>query len=176
MGDISTYENVLEMFKQINCEGQENTIFVAIKDISKGARANGIIAGQALGGTIGYTIGSIIGETIEKRTSKLNNYLFLLINRTESGIGIIPLRGGSPFSTNADPEKLKPVFEDSVFYNNEELKDITVKNFNFLNTKVQSIIITFSDGKKLNLQANIKEKFLPYQEECFANFMQLYKK
>lgn len=178
MGDISTYENVLEMFKQVNCSGEHNNIFVAVKDISKGARANSTIIGGAVGGMVGYTVGMIVGESIEARTNKIAscNSIYYLINQTEHGIAILPLNGGSMLSSCANPEKLSPKFEEIMFFTYQELQDIEVKNFNMLNSRVQSVKITFADGKKIYFNVNVKEKFLPYQEECFANFMKLYKK
>ena len=174
--DYSTYENAIELFRQVNCVGeQENCIFGAFKDVSKGASLYTGVIGNTFGGVIGGVVGDLIGENIEVRQNKLNKYTWYLINQTENGLGIMPLVVSGGIVMNFNPQKLSPVFEDFTFYSYQELKNIEVKNLGGLNKKVQAVTIVFANGTKLNLTVSIKEKLLIYQESNFTRFMARYK-
>ena len=62
-----------------------------------------------------------------------------------------------------------------MFISNEEIKDIKIKNFALLNSKVKRISINTKD-KSYKLFAKIDEKDIPYQKENFTKFIEKYGK
>ena len=174
--NIKTLGNALELFRTKNWIGNDNCIFLAYKDNS----ADGAKAGAAgvLGGAIGGAIGAFAAGMEQGMNAKelgLGVYAGLLINQTEYGLGIFPLYNkGIALTLNIDKMELDS--EKFIIIKNEELQNITVKNYNIFNKKMQKIIITLKNGTTLKLMAKINEKQIPYQQENMTKLMGRYGK
>jgi len=166
--DFKTNEGVIELFKSINSIGNENCFFVTFKDSSKeGAKAGALGAvGGLLGAASSFANGIVEG---------IEGYDGLLINQTERGLAIIPLRNQGVLLT-LKFDKMEPQLDKATFIPNENIKEIIVKNFNIFNKKMQKVKIILENEKNLHLLARITEPTIPYQESNFAKFMNKYKK
>ncbi len=174
MDDFSTYQGALEVFRRVNCVGErENCIIGTIVDLSKSSEANGAIAGMSALGAVGYIVGGALGRDRDLRTSRIYDFMFALINFTETGVGIIPLQGGG---MKVNPEKQSPFYEGFVFYYYQEISDISFKNYMGLRKSVKAVAITLLSGAKLCFNANMTEKALPYQVNGMANLVGRYQK
>ena len=174
MDNISTYQGALEVFRKVGWVGTtENCIFGAIVDSSKSTEFTASMAGYGAFGVAGYLAGNIIGQERDIRINDINNYLFVLINITENGVGIMPLRGGG---LKIDPEKLMPFYDGFVYFAYQELAGITAKNFYGIRKSVKAITITLVNKYKLHFNANMSEKKLPYQENSMNYFVGKYQK
>ncbi len=166
--DFKTNEGVMEIFRNLNGLGTENCIFVAFKDTTKQGMKYGALGG-AVGGAIAaaaaFSSGVIEG---------LEGFDGLLINQTESGLGIIPLKNKG-IQLMLNPDKMEAQIDKYSFIPNENIEEIIVKNFNIFNKKAQKIKLKIG-GKTLDLMARINEKTIPYQEANFTKFMNKYKK
>ncbi len=159
MNEFDTIEKCLELFKSVNCIGNNNCIFVTYKDTSKSVGPSAVLGGAA---------GSMVNGMEYP-------YDALLINQTENGIGMFILnQPGVPFTYKLDKMILQK--DKFIFYKNEDIKDIKVKKFALLNNKKKSIFIITNDNKKHVLYADVDEKRLPYHNENFAKFVQKYSK
>ncbi len=172
MMDFRNIEGAEELFRSVNgISDGSNNIFFAFKNTNR----EGMKAGLA-GGMIGAGLPGIIISKVAVTDSVVLNGSFaaLLINQTERGLGIIPMdQKGLQLTLNVN--KLVPDTENYIFIENEAISEIKVKNFSFLNKKLQKVNISI--GKiKLYLLARVAEKDIPYQEKNFAVFMDKYKK
>ena len=84
-------------------------------------------------------------------------YSGLLINATEKGLGIFYLNS-------------------YFFIPNENIKEIKVKKYSILTSKLKSITIKTNDKKTHQLFANLEESTIPYHKENFAKFASKYEK
>ena len=169
--DFKTIEGATAIFKSVNCIGSENCIFVAFKDTKKDTSVGGM-----LGGAVGAFAGGMVrGMNESEKLKEAAGASAWLVNQTEKGFGIVPLKANG-IQLTIKPEKMTPQVDKFVFVPNESFAEISVKNFALLNKKVQSIKLVFKDGVKLNWAARIVEKEFPYQEANFTVFMNKYKK
>ena len=124
--NYKTYEEVLEIFKGVNCAGNENIIFVTHKDSNKEAAK--YVGFGAIGGAVAaFSQGIIDG---------IDGFDGLLINATDKGLGIIPLRAkGIQLLINIS--NMEPQLYSYFFIPYEKIEDITIKNFNIFNKKIQ---------------------------------------
>ena len=174
MDDLSTYQGALDIFRKANCAGErENCIFGALVDYSKSNEFTASMIGLGAAGAAGYLVGDVIGKERDQRISRINDFLFVLFDFTEAGVGIMPLNGGG---LKINPEKLSPCYDAFVFYYYQELSDISVKNYYGIRKSVKTITITLFDGKKLHFNANMTEKALPYQVNGMAQFAGKYQR
>ena len=174
MEDFSTFQGALEIFQKVNCVGQvENCIIGAIVDSSKSTKFTASMIGYGAFGAAGYVAGSAIGQERDLRIRDINGYIFVLLNFTEYGVGIMPLRG---MCMKINPEKLDPVYNEFAFCSYQELSGISVKNFYGIRKSVKTIKITFANKNKLYFTANMVEKALLYQENCMNRFVGRYQK
>ena len=174
MEDFSTFQGALEIFQKVNCVGQvENCIIGAIVDSSKSTKFTASMIGYGAFGAAGYVAGSVIGQERDLRIRDINGYIFVLLNFTEYGVGIMPLRG---MCMKINPEKLDPVYNEFAFVSYQELSGISVKNFYGIRKSVKTIKITFANKNKLYFTANMVEKALLYQENCMNRFVGRYQK
>ena len=175
--DFRTNDGVMEIFRNLNCNGNSNCIFVTFKDTS----IQGVKYGLA-GGAVGAGLGGVIGGAMAATSSFANGVLEglegsdgLLINWTENGLGVVPLvSNGLQLTLNMD--KMEPRPEGFVFIKNEDIESIIVKNFSFINKKSQKVKIKLNSGKTFHLMARLTEKNIPYHEGNFTKFMSTYKK
>jgi len=171
--NFGTYRGAYEIFQKVNWIGRDNCIFGTIVDQSKSASFTGSMMGEGAFGAIGYVVGGIIGRERDLRVGQIYDYFFALLNLTENGVGIMPLKGGG---LRLNPEKMSPCYEGFFYYYYQELADISVKNYYGIRKSVKTIAITLADGNKLHFNANMIEKTLPYQENCMKEFVRRYQK
>ena len=164
MDDFSTYQGALNIFRNVNCVGQtENCIIGTIVDYSRSSEFTASMAGYGALGPAGYVIGNMLGRERDERISRLNSFIFALLNFTEFGVGIMPLQGGG---LKINPERLTPCYDAFFFLYYQELSGIKAKNYYGIRKSVKSIKITLTNNKKLFFNANMSEKTLPYQENA----------
>jgi len=157
MYEFNTLENVRELFSRVNCVGNENCYFVAYKDLTK----------NTMGMGNSFVNGMINGMKYP--------YDALLINQNEYGLGIFYLKQeGIPF--NYDLSKMNIVKDSYFFVKYDEINRITVKNKNFINNKMKTVIIKLNNGDTHSLYANVNENLLPYHNENFSKFIERYGK
>ena len=159
MEDFSTYQGAVNVFANVSCVGAENCIIGAVVDQSKSTSFTASMVGNAFG-PAGYVAGNVIGRERDLRVSRIYDYLFALLNFTESGVGVIPLVGGG---LRINPANLRPSYEGFVFYYYQELSGVSVKKFFMVRKTVRTITIKLAGGYKLQFTANMAEKALPYQ-------------
>ena len=168
MEEFQTIDRAFELFRNQDCIGIQNCIFLAYKDSNHAGKKMGVAAG--VGGLVGAAIASQIGK---KDAFKDMSYDAFLINRTESGLALIPLNAKGIMWTNST-EKLM-ASPACFFYNYCEIESIKIKNFALINSKVKSLKIKFKDGYTLYLMVHIKDKTILYHESNFEEFMSYYK-
>lgn len=174
MLNFDEYNGVLEIFKKVNCIGEkDNWIFGGFIDKSKSKIITSSVAGRYTLGAAGQMAGYAIGRERDLKISKINDYFALLFNFTENGVGIMPL-AGSCLSLN--PKKLKPAYDGYVFYNYQEISEITVKNFWGIRKGIKMVTIKLADNRELFFIIHMVEKYLPYQEENMKKFVEKYQK
>ena len=147
MEEFNTIEKVKSLFDNVKCNGNENNYFVAYKDMQK---SSGMVSGMEY------------------------PYDGLLINQTENGIGMFYLKQpGLVLTQNLSKMNLDK--DSYMFISNDEIKEIKIKNYALLNSKVKRISINTKD-KSYKLFAKIEEKNIPYQTENFTKFLEKYGK
>ena len=162
--DFKTLEGAMEIFKSLNCIGNENCIFVTFKDTNREGLKYGALG--AVGGAIAGAAASFSNGMLEG----IQGFDGMLINLTEAGLAIIPLsQKGVKWTMNI--EKMEPQLDRFVFVANENIESIIIKNFSFLNKKTKKVKIKLKDGMVLHQLARVAEKSIPYQEGNFSRFM-----
>ena len=160
--DLSTYQGALDIFRNVNCVSErENCIIGTIVDYSKSNEFTASMIGLGAAGAAGYLVGEAIGRERDERIRRINEFIFALLDFTDTGVGIMPLRGGG---MTIHPDKLSPCYDAFVYYYYQELSDISFKNFMGIRKSVKAVTLTLFNGKKLHFNANMTEKELPYQE------------
>ena len=148
MNEFNDIEKVKKLFKNVKESTKENIYFVAYKDMQK---SSGMVSGMEY------------------------PYDGLLINKSEDGIGMFYLnQPGIVLTQNI--EKMTLDKESYTFISNDEISEIKIKNYALLNSKVKRIEIKTNNKKNYKLFAKIQEKNIPYQEENFTKFIQIYNK
>ncbi len=170
MGDFKTLNGAVELFKQVDGLGNSNNIFITLKNTTREGMKYGVAGGMAAGIGVGILV------TGNSETIFGNNFDAILINQTEKGLGLIPMHSKKIVLNNVKVENLEPDLEEYAFIPNDSINEINVKNFSFLNKKIQKIKIKVGDKNTIHLIARKQEKLLPYQEENFGKFMDQYKK
>lgn len=165
--DFKTIEGAMEIFRNLNCIGNDNCIFVTFKDTNREGFKYGALGavGGAIAGAAAFSNGMLNG---------IEGFDGLLINCTELGLGIVPLKSNG-VQLVLKVEKMEPQLDRFVFISNENIDSIIIKNFSFLNKKTQKVKIKIKGGKTLHQLARKVEKTIPYQEENFAKFMDICK-
>lgn len=162
--NYKTYEETLEIFKKVNCAGDENIIFVTHKDSNKEA------AQYVVFGAVGEAVAAFSQGILDG----IEGYDGLLINATDKGLGIIPLRAkGIQLLINIS--NMEPQLDSYFFIPYEKVEDITIKNFNIFNKKIQKLDIKIKDSKTIHQLVKVSDKEVLYQENNFARFMNKYK-
>ena len=151
MEEFNSIEKVEELFKKNNGVGEDNSYFVACKDKEK---SSGMVSGMEY------------------------PYDGLLINVNEKGIGMFYLKASalSGLITLAKPSKMTLDKDNYIFIENDNIKEIKIKNFALFNSKTKRIEINTVDGKSHKLYANVEEKDFPYHAEGFTKFLEKYSK
>ena len=174
MDSFGTYQGAYEIFRNVNWIGaRENCIIGAVVDQSKSSSFTASMVGYGALGPAGELVGEVIGRERDERVSHIYDYLFVLMNLTENGVGIMPVRGSG---LRLCPEKQGPVYEGFVFYYYQELAEISVKNYFGIRKSVKTIMIKLADGNKLYFTANMVEKPMPYQENGMKLLVSRYQK
>ena len=140
-------DKLKKLFEDVNGNGSENSYFVAYKDMQK---SSGMVSGMEY------------------------PYDGLLINMTENGLGFFYLKQAGIVLTQ-NLAKMTLDKDSYTFISNDEIKNVTVKKFALLNSKVKRISIDTAD-KSYKLFAKIEEKDIPYQTDNFTKFIEKYSK
>lgn len=143
MEEFDSIEKVIELFKNENGYGGNNTFFVAYKDLQK---SSGMVSGMEY------------------------PYDGLLMNQTEKGIGMFFLQQAGMVLTQT-VTKMSIQKDHYVFIAKEDIKKITIKNYALINSKVKRICIDVNDGRSYKLFARLNEKTIPYQTENLTKFI-----
>ncbi|MBQ3475626.1 MAG: hypothetical protein IJH20_05600 [Bacilli bacterium] len=145
MEEFDTLEKVIELFKKSKYYYDENNIFIVYKDMQK---SSGLKSGMEY------------------------PYEGLIINETNKGLAMIPLKQGGIVLTQSINKMEIDKERDIIFIPNEDITSITIKNFALLNSKTKRISIKTNDGKNYLLFGKINEKSIPYQQENFTKFIE----
>ena len=177
MEDFKTIEGATALFKAKNALGKENCIFVLYLDTQHEGMKYGIAGGMAGGLAAGLGVGvGIYKNTPACEQILAGDYKGLLVNATEKGLHLIALQGKGGAMLRIQPDKLTPELDQYMFLDYGLIKGIEVKNFSFIQKKVQKVRISYGDKAKMFLLGNVAEKNIPYQAENFAKFAAKYKK
>ena len=157
MGNFCTIEGIRELFERVNFIGAENCFFYCITNKQSPA------AGMA-GGALGGMVAAMTNKAWDA----------YLVNQTEKGIGLIPLKNTKPlFSTKV--ENMVPQLDCFTFLDKYNIASVKIGRFGLISPVAKSLVIKLGDGSKYNLIVNNKEKLIPYHEANFAEFVKKYK-
>ena len=160
INSFSTYEEALALFQTVDGVGQQNCIFVSLRDVS-------ISPAMVAGGAAGAFLAGVISG-IENKSDGF------LVNQTEKGIGLIPLfMGKGKMSRRSD--KLQADLNNYIFIDQSEIVKVKIKNYAFINTKVKKVLIKTTSGKNFNWIVNVKDKYISYQKNDVSEFIKMYK-
>lgn len=162
--NFNTNEGAMELFRSVNCLGSDNCIFTIYKDPNVDA------AKYAMFGAVG----AIAAGLANGMQGGLEKEQALLVNQTESGLGIIPLKSKAQMVINVS--KMEPQLDKFIFIPNEKVESVVIKNFNVFNKKLQKVQIQINGMNLLREVGKVKDKDIEYQEANFARFMSRYKK
>ena len=169
--DFKTIEGATNLFRSVNCIGNQNIMFIAHKNSNAGTTSS-MIFGGAIGGIAsgmertagaGFKIG--IGE-----------FDGLVINVTEKGLGFIPLQLQGKRLSKWTMDRMLPNMNNFVFVSNENIKSFIVKKFSIFNSKTKRIIIKIEGNVTFDLTANLEEQLIPYQKESMEKIVSMYSK
>jgi hypothetical protein len=181
---------VRDLFSSVNGLGKDNCFLVVLNrdyvpasiDPSStfeasatitGAKAGGV-AGGLVGGAIAGSMNSAINEAVNEFYSKLtekqrilfsrNVYCGYLVNITDKGLGVIPLRNSGQLIP-----KIKDFITDIdnyVFIGNEEIARINIEKLP-LHFSTKKLAIYFKNLENVSTQWTLptKNKLVSYQEE-----------
>lgn len=153
MGEFKTLQDIEELFKRVDCIGDNNCFFYSLTNIQ--------------------SISKMMVGSDELPMS--NMWDGFLINDTEKGIGLIPLENTKSVFV-IKPENMIVHLEDFIFINKNEIESIKIRRLNFISAVAKEVNITLKNGAKYNLMINNKEKSLEYHEMNFSKFINKYKK
>lgn len=169
-GDFLTNEQAYSLFELVEGLGAQNNYFVAMRDTAKDGVAYGVAGGA------GAIAGAIAANAMNKKNAFANlAFDGLLINDTDAGFGIIPLvNKGMVLSFNPSKMTAKP--NRYFFIPNESIKEVIVKNYNILNSKVKRFEVKLTDGTKISVLLRVNEKDVAYQTNAVEKLMTKYGK
>ena len=186
MNQFYTIKDTEALFKKVDALGEENCFFLSSKKMHNiaiivtiigaflGSYLFGIIIGILLGIVLGV-ICTLITNKLEKG-EKFDGYL---INQTEKGIGLIPLKYKdfssqiSAITVGALPEKMVAQLDKFFFIEKEKIESISIRT---VNLKMKNVTIKLVNNENIGLTINNKFKSIPYHEENFSKFVNKYKK
>ena len=155
MDEFNTIERVQEIFRSINALGSDNTFIVTCKDTQKAG-------------------GGLVGGMVEEME---NPYDGLLINDYDMGIVMFYLKSSGlngGLTGWASPSKMTLDKANYIFIPRNNVKEVIIKKFALLNSKMKRIQINTLDGKSYKLYARVEESDFPYHKDNFAKFMAKY--
>ena len=161
MEEFNTLEAVGNLFKQVNCEGQENNYFM------------GYIAVPTSSSMLGGAIGTLVAGAVVGMENDCDGFI---VDLTENGLGMMPLINGGLNGFTFTPKKMTANPVAYFFVPESEIKSISIKRYNLISMVTKKVIIELNNGRKINLVVNVREKLLPYHEAGFARFMAKYSK
>lgn len=193
---FNTLEGAKALFQQVNCIGQENCFVVAYNrdylpsgtpnTLNSSATVvgmkNGGIVGGLAGGMVANAITNAANQAVEEFQNALDDdlkvifnrekYCGFLLNKTESGIGFIPLM--NDYKLLVKVVDFKTDLENFVFISNEKIKSIEANKL-ALNFGKRILKITFNNENNAATAWTLpmKHKLIKYQEENFNKFITL---
>ncbi len=171
MEDFKTIEGATALFEKNKALDKENCIFVLYLDTQHEGMKYGIAGGMAAGIGVG-----VYKTTHASKKILEGDFKGLLVNATEKGLHLIALQGKGGAMLRIQPDKLVAEPDQYAFLDYGLISGIEVKNFSFIQKKVQKVRISYGDKAKMFLLGNVTEKNIPYQAENFAKFAAKYKK
>ena len=177
MEDFKTIEGAMVLFKAKQALDKENCIFILYLDTQHEGMKYGIAGGMAGGLAAGLGTGvGVYKNTPASEQVLSGDFKGLLVNATEKGLHLIALQGKGGLMMRVQPDKLVPAPDQYMFLDYGLINNIEVKNFSFIQKKVQKVRISYGDKAKMFLLGNVTENSVPYQAENFAKFCAKYKK
>lgn len=160
MNEFNTIEGIRELFEKVNCIGEDNCFFYSIRNM-RSAKVG------ATGGLVG---GMMAGMKAAENNRAWDGYL---INQTEKGIGLIPLK--STKSLYIKLENMVVQLDQFMFIENNNISSVKIKKLNLFSPVAKTVDIKLKNDADFKLIVRNKEKQLPYHEENFAKFISKYK-
>ena len=157
MEEFATLEKVKELFEKVDFIGEENCFIYALTNTQKPA-PSGLLGGMVAG---------------MEAAQKNRGWSGYLINKTEKGIGLIPLKSKSTFVIK--PENMIPQLDKFILIDNGNIESVKIKKLGFISPVAKTVDIKIKNDEDFNLVVRNKEKLIPYHEENFAKFIEIYK-
>lgn len=157
MEEFNTIEKVIELFNKVGCFGYNNCYIYVTTNY------------QTM--KSGYNAGAEEGMKAARENRGWEGYL---INTTETGLGIIPLKNSKPLLF-IKPENMSVHLEAYSFFNYNDIESIKVKKLNFFSTTAKDVRIRLKNGIEYKLIAKNKEKLIPYHADNFEKFVKKFK-
>ncbi|MCQ2570990.1 MAG: hypothetical protein MJ154_01955 [Candidatus Saccharibacteria bacterium] len=179
MQDFKTLEGATAIFQSLNALGQENNIFLLRRDTQHEISGNAMAAGAAAGMAAVVGIGFARGKDTSSTATVLDDGAdSLLVNATESGMYFIALKrtSGITLAGFTSVDKMELVPNQCQFVSYAQMNKFVVKNFSFIQKKIQKVYITYDNDMTMFLIGRTVEKELPYHEANFAKFVAKFKK
>lgn len=170
MDDFKTLNGALNLFRSVNCIGNQNIILIAHKNSNSGTMTSMIV-----GGAIGSIASSMERTAGAGFKVEIGEYDALVLNFTEYGIGFIPLKLQGKRLTKWTMDKMQPNMSNFVFVSNNSIEKITVKN-NSIIDKSKRIILKIQGNVTFDLIAYMEEKLVPYQKDSMNSLVSMYSK
>ena len=188
------YEGVKKLFESVGCIGQENCFVIAYnRDYLPNGQMGNVtgrtariglknagITGAIFGGMVAGAMVDAANKAQEEFINSLDDnlkiifnrdrYCGFLINRTEKGIGFIPLI--NDYKLLVKVEDFKTEIENFVFIPNEYIKSVEVNKLPMYFSK-KLLKITFESGNNPSTAWTfpMKHKLIKYQEENYTKFV-----
>lgn len=190
---LGNEEVVRQLFQSVNCIGNENCfVIVSNRDYLPGGEAPGMNsaatrvgfkAGGIAGGIVGGMVANAINETVRKAEEEMHNsldeklevifnrgkYCGFLLNKTEKGIGVIPLTNNYKLLVRV--EDFKTELESFVFLPFECIEKIEIKNLMF-SKKILKVIFNAEKFVITEWTLPLKHKLINYQEANSKKFLE----
>lgn len=114
MEEFATLEKVKELFEKVDFIGEENCFIYALTNTQKPA-PSGLLGGMVAG---------------MEAAQKNRGWSGYLINKTEKGIGLIPLKSKSTFVIK--PENMIPQLDKFILIDNDNIESVKIKKLGFI--------------------------------------------
>lgn len=185
-------DGIRALFQSVNCIGNDNCFLVAYnRDYLPNGETNlnvaATIAGVKQGGIVGGIVGGMAANAVTNAFNEMqknfmdslddslkvilntSKYCGFLLNKTEAGIGFIPLI--NDYKLIVKVEDFKTELENYVFIRNEDIKGIELKKLalNF-GKRILKITFNLSNNPSTFWTLPMDHKLISYQAESFEKF------
>lgn len=73
------------------------------------------------------------------------------------------------------PENMIPQLDKFILIDNDNIESVKIKKLGFISPVAKTVDIKIKNDENFNLVVRNKEKLIPYHEENFAKFIEIYK-